>query len=60
MAGVKTSKLVEAHGTFFTASCISCKSKQDSKIVKVMTYDKILLFACNKLYTFYFTGENIQ
>ena len=35
VAGVKPGKLVEAHGSFSTASCIKCKTKQDSAEVKV-------------------------
>lgn len=35
VAGISPGKLVEAHGSFSTASCIKCKSKQDSEEVKV-------------------------
>ena len=35
VAGVKEGRLVEAHGSFSTASCIRCHSKQDTEEVKV-------------------------
>ena len=38
VAGVSTGKLVEAHGSFSTASCINCKTKQDPEQVKVHVY----------------------
>jgi len=43
VAGVKPGKLVEAHGTFSTASCISCKSKQDPELVKVSSNELVIL-----------------
>ena len=38
VAGVSSGKLVEAHGSFSTASCINCKTKQDPEQVKVRMY----------------------
>ena len=35
VAGISPGKLVEAHGSFSTASCIKCKSKQEPEEVKV-------------------------
>ena len=35
MAGVVPDRLVEAHGSFDTASCIRCATKHDPKEVKV-------------------------
>ncbi len=37
VAGVQGGKLVEAHGSFASASCIKCKTKQDVEEVKVHT-----------------------
>ncbi|TGZ59508.1 hypothetical protein CRM22_009013 [Opisthorchis felineus] len=34
MAGIPSDKLVEAHGTFLTATCTVCRSKVSSKVVK--------------------------
>lgn len=34
VAGIKEELLVEAHGTFSTASCISCKVKHDPEKVR--------------------------
>ena len=38
VAGIKPAKLVEAHGSFSTASCIRCESKQDPEEVKVQLH----------------------
>ena len=35
---IKGGKLVEAHGSFSTASCVRCKSKQDPEVVKVCVW----------------------
>lgn len=35
VAGIKTSRLVEAHGSFSTASCTICHARHDSDEVKV-------------------------
>ena len=39
VAGVEGGRLVEAHGSFSTASCTHCHSKQDPLEVKVHTCD---------------------
>lgn len=36
LAGIPAGKLVEAHGTFSTASCLRCHRSQDSKDVRAM------------------------
>ena len=41
VAGVPPMKIVEAHGTFLTSSCIRCAQSHPSEVVKVMV---ILLF----------------
>ncbi len=38
VAGIQAGKLVEAHGSFATASCIQCKTKQDPRQVKVRAH----------------------
>ena len=35
MAGIKTARLVEAHGSFSTASCTVCHARHDADEVKV-------------------------
>jgi len=48
VAGVKPGKLVEAHGSFTTASCTRCKSKQDPEEARVsattVLYENMLHF----------------
>ena len=34
MAGLPAEKLVEAHGTFFTAHCLNCRKEYDLEFVK--------------------------
>ena len=44
VAGVEGGRLVEAHGSFSTASCTRCHSKQDPQDVKVHTATNALHF----------------
>jgi NAD-dependent deacetylase sirtuin 2 len=34
VAGIPAEKLVEAHGTFFTAHCLDCRKEYDLEFVK--------------------------
>ena len=47
MAEVPASKLVEAHGTFSTASCIRCHKSYDGEQIKVSLHERkvMLIFA---------------
>ena len=49
VAGVCGGKLVEAHGSFNTASCIKCKTKHDATEVKVWN----ILFIGYVMYRFH-------
>lgn len=43
VAGVPPEKLVEAHGTFYSASCIECGKSQDPEQVKKEIFsDKVV------------------
>lgn len=45
VAGIPEEKLVEAHGTFSTATCVRCYKKHKGDIIKVkLTLDLALLF----------------
>ncbi|XP_065831244.1 NAD-dependent protein deacetylase sirtuin-3, mitochondrial-like isoform X2 [Oscarella lobularis] len=49
MAGVSGSKLVEAHGTFATASCVRCSRMQDpTRVKRLIIEDKIPRCDCLK------------
>ena len=48
VAGVEGGRLVEAHGSFSTASCTRCHSKQDPQDVKVHTATKCIAFSAGK------------
>ena len=54
VAGVKPGKLVEAHGSFSTASCIICKTKQDPDEVKVELHDVHVVWMCDMLYCVFY------
>ena len=42
VAGIPPDKVVEAHGTFFTSSCIRCNERYESNIIrKIIFSDKI-------------------
>jgi NAD-dependent SIR2 family protein deacetylase len=34
VAGIPAEKIVEAHGTFFTAHCLKCRKEYDLEFVK--------------------------
>ena len=53
MAGIPPDKVVEAHGTFFTSSCIRCNERYESNIIrkiifsdKIPRYDKMPTCTC--------------
>lgn len=39
IAGVDPEMLVEAHGTFFSAHCISCRAEQDVKLIEKLIFE---------------------
>ncbi|KAF7233803.1 hypothetical protein EG68_11041 [Paragonimus skrjabini miyazakii] len=63
IAGLPTNKLIEAHGTFLTATCTVCRKKAPSKIVKA-AIDRGVVAKCPECHNvikpdIVFFGENL-
>ncbi|KAF5395635.1 hypothetical protein PHET_11489 [Paragonimus heterotremus] len=63
VAGLPTNKLIEAHGTFLTATCTVCRMKAPSKLVKA-AIDRGVVAKCPECHNvikpdIVFFGENL-